>query len=788
MESKTYARFLWLTGHARWLLLIFAIAAPFVAWGARGALQSTSNDPRQWLPRKFAETEVYDWFQEQFGTDEMAVVSWSGCRIDDPRVEPLAQALEASPYFDQVITGPRLLKQLVSKPLRVSPQVALERLQGIVLGDDQRRTCLVLVTSEQARADRPAAVNAIYEIAEAKTQLKAADLFLAGPTVDAAAIDAESRKLLFQLAGFSGLVSFLVAAVRLRSVRLAAVVLTTAVYSTGVALAIVYYSGGFMNLLMTMLPPLIYVLSVSAAVHLANYYRDALDVYSVETAPARAAHHGWMPCLLAALTTAVGLVSLTISRIDPIRMFGVYSACGVVVSLLVMFTMLPAALRMFPPKSSFESLVPANPFWHGVRDRLVVGIQRHYGILATAGALLMLLGGAGLPRMQSTVKLQDRFLKSSPVIQDYNWLEGNIGPMVPLEIVVRFPQQSPLYLLQRLQVLEKVEQEIERIPETLATLSAVDLAPEIPTGGGARQVIERRLMSRRLAESVDQLKKAHYLADQDDEQLWRVSVRANAVGNMDYGLFTETLRQRIDPIVQEAGATATYTGVIPLIYKAQRQLLQDLIVSFMTAFLVIAVVLVVILRSVRAALLAMIPNLFPAVLVFGGMGWIQLPIQIGSVMTASAALGIAVDDTVHFLTWFRRGLARGDSRRLALKNAFEHCAGAMVHTSLICSAGLAVFALSTFVPILHFAWLMVFLLISALLGDLILLPAILASPLGRLFRSTRDSITKDARPNNGSGGVRAADAIPTQQHEPTPQRSAEEPFDVAAFRHESVNS
>jgi predicted RND superfamily exporter protein len=106
-------------------------------------------------------------------------------------------------------------------------------------------------------------------------------------------------------------------------------------------------------------------------------------------------------------------------------------------------------------------------------------------------------------------------------------------------------------------------------------------------------------------------------------------------------------------------------------------------------------------------------------------------------MTASAALGIAVDDTVHLLAWFRRGMAGGRSRGAAIDDAVGHCAAAMIHTTLICSSGLLVFALSTFVPILHFAWLMFFLLLSALVGDLILLPAILAGPAGRFFEPKR---------------------------------------------------
>jgi predicted RND superfamily exporter protein len=177
----------------------------------------------------------------------------------------------------------------------------------------------------------------------------------------------------------------------------------------------------------------------------------------------------------------------------------------------------------------------------------------------------------------------------------------------------------------------------------------------------------------------------------------------------------------------------TYTVVVPIIYKAQRELLNDLMESFFLAFGVIALVMMCVLRGIRAGLVAMVPNVFPAVVVFGLMGWTGIWIEIGSIMTASAAMGIAVDDTFHFLTWFRNGTGRGMPRQEALRFAFRRCAGAMFHTTLICSCGLLVFSLSSFMPIVRFSWLMAILLVAALVGDLVLLPALLASPLGRLF-------------------------------------------------------
>jgi hypothetical protein len=111
-------------------------------------------------------------------------------------------------------------------------------------------------------------------------------------------------------------------------------------------------------------------------------------------------------------------------------------------------------------------------------------------------------------------------------------------------------------------------------------------------------------------------------------------------------------------------------------------------------------------------------------------------VDIGTMMTASVAMGVAVDDTIHFLNWFRTGIRQGLPRRDAIIQAYERCAQAMTQTTLIGGLGLFVFALSTFTPTQRFGTLMLFLLAAALVGDLLFLPAILAGPLGRMFCPT----------------------------------------------------
>ncbi|MDA7950979.1 MAG: efflux RND transporter permease subunit, partial [Pirellulaceae bacterium] len=206
---------------------------------------------------------------------------------------------------------------------------------------------------------------------------------------------------------------------------------------------------------------------------------------------------------------------------------------------------------------------------------------------------------------------------------------------------------------------------------------------------------------------------------------------------------TPTASQRMANGEKGAAIKAIYTGVVPVVYKAQRTLLKSLIESIGLAFVLIAIVMVLLLRSPRAGLVSMIPNVFPVVVIFGFMGYFGIQVDIGSMMTASVAMGVAVDDTIHFLAWFRKGLDRGLSHKKAVTAAYRRVAIAMSQTTAIAGLGLAVFALSTFTPTQRFGTLMLSLLLIALIGDLIFLPAILASPLGRVFKKTKRSLSEE---------------------------------------------
>ncbi|MEO0531614.1 MAG: MMPL family transporter, partial [Planctomycetota bacterium] len=688
----------------------------------------------------------------------------------------------------------------------------------------------------------------------------------------------------------------------------------TAGASAGMSLSLVYWFGGFEKLLVGLaeprlgkadailmsMPAVVYVLALSGAIHLVNYYRDERQERGFFGAVERAVRVAWGPCLLAAFTTAVGLGSLGTSDILPIQKFGIFSAIGVLVAVGLLFAMIPVFLYRFPPDGDAivgrgKSKTPAGRPWYAPLAHFVT--HRH-GLASALCLIVMATVAIGLTKNRTSVQLLDLLDESCDLIADYTWLEANLGNLVPMEVIValdddqlRSPDEaaialdddsaSPRYrmtMFERSQMVRTLQAEIESLEPISRALSASTFAaePQDESGSSSFRGGIEYTTSNKLEESRESLRE-YLLNEQTDgaatgRELWRVSARVTALGDIDYGQFVKALQAKVEPVLDtyrlrdalvaelaadgvaldrskvclltatndaenprlpKAGtpearlaellkssagvglsvypvdkhlaadsetrakrrgqlarydavialdpgvarkfanepevetpvdveliglkdapgqrpkateAMAVYTGVVPLVYKTQRELLTSLRVSIGWATVLIAGVMVLVLRSLSAGIASMIPNVFPIVMVFGGLGWLDIPVDIGIMMTASVAIGVAVDDTLHFVTWFGRGIRAGLDRRSATLQAYERCATAMLQTTMIGGLGLAVFAVSTFTPTQQFGTLMIIMLGMALVGDLILLPALLCGPLGRFFAPGAP-----ATPDDGGG-------------------------------------
>jgi uncharacterized protein len=916
-----------------WLILIASLACvPFAFFGAAKAIQSNVNKVEDWLPKSFKETGELAWFRKNFPSDQFILVSWEGCKLgddpstgaagDDPRIAKLAglvspqdktlddlDSVEARKYFKGVSTGRQLLDQLTEGSLNYADSV--ERLKGSVLGPDGRQTCVIvsldpettaklkpILGHGQTRIFRPNVPPGLLRRLIARAGIDDKDLHLGGPPVDNISIDEEGEKTLVRLAGFSGLLGLGLAWWSLRSVVLTFIVFGCSVTSAAASLGMIWATGETVDAIVLSMPSLVYVLSISGAVHFINYYREAVEESGLRGATERAVIHALKPAILCSTTTAFGLLSLCASELTPIRKFGLYSASGVMILLVVLFLLLPAALHIIGyakkwvitpalklARSKAENQAHAESktekMWGTIASFIV---RNHYGV-AAASILVVTAIGLGLGKTRTSIDLLELFDSNARILRDYRWLEKNLGMLVPLEIVIQFdedsiakkveaksdsdtPEEPSIDDMLRLSFLERMETMIQ-IQETISnrfgengskivgrSLSAATFAPSLPSKGlSTMRYVERMVYNKGLESKREELTKSGFLRidESSGAELWRISLRVAAFQGVDYGQFVHELRDAVSPIVEAHGdririlkqiaewgggtkftgkgvmiwdptnqaetvgstipspsklrsdeisslltksrlkvtrgsvdpssmplvqiqklsefdaivltgsfsdkdigtlgvtlgkvidlqatdpnaskrwVSSTYTGVVPIVYKAQRALLQSLVESTLWSFLTITPLMMFVSRSLRAGMVAMIPNVLPVVVIFGAMGWMNIPIDIGSMMSASIALGVAVDDTIHFLSWFREDLKKTGNRRTAIVSCYKRCATPTLQAACISGIGLSVFAFSTFTPTQRFGWLMLTILVAGVVAELILLPAILAGPLGSTF-------------------------------------------------------
>jgi predicted RND superfamily exporter protein len=725
---------------------------------------------------------------------------------------------------------------MTEEPLNLDPEEAVDRLTGALIGNidspdnptvedgstdalteaelDDLQTCLVLTLSDAARANLHGAIDTIKNVAVEECGIPEETIHMGGPPVDNVSIDRAGQTSVTLLFGLSLVVGFFVSWWSLKSKMLVGLVLASGVYSMFASLAIVWYSGYPVDAILLTMPSLVYVATTSGAIHLANYYRDQLAETGVLKGAAGASvRHALLPLSLATGTTAVGLATLAVSVLVPIKMFGIFSAIGVVVSFVILITLMPACLELFPPKLRLGAAgseedgdswrpIEESPWW-GVGQ----WITEHNIAIATICLLVMAGIGYGMTRVESSVQLMRLFSPQARIRQDYRWLEKKLGPLVPMEILIRCDQeQCDLNFLERMELVDEIQREIGELGEVGSSLSTVTFGRSLDVGGGGiggaagrvfglnartrRSVLNRRLVAHR-DEFLDgdYLREAKVVSDEGtrEQELWRISARVSATKEVDYADFKRDLQSKIDPILAShqsdgtKGISVDYTGLVPLVYKAQHSLLDGLIAGFISDFAIIVLVMVLLCRAASAGLVLLLPAAFPAVVVFGGMGWGNellksfgtgnLLIDIGTVMAPCVALGVTVDDVVHFMLWFRRGISDGMDRKQATMLAYKGCARAMYQSWGVIGIGLSVFSLSPFGPTQRFGHMMLAMLTVALVGNLVLLPALLAGPLGDIFGWSVLRLNKKKAEKNSQRKVKAeagTDALPQPHVLPEP--------------------
>lgn len=655
---------------------------------------------------------------------------------------------------------------------------------------------VIATVSEEGEADKKQLVAAL-RAAAADAGIPADELYMGGRAIANTALNSEVVKAAwnpsYPLWQFnhrspmllSGLVSVLLAFVMLRSVRLTLMVLAVSYYTIYVTVSLVPATGGSMNMVLIVMPTLLLVLTISGAIHVANYWKHA-NARNPHTSVVESVKMAAKPCSMASITTAIGLLSLNTSSLTPVKDFGIYSAVGCLISLGVVLYGLPSLLQLWPAPSESEEKLNARP-WQTLGRML----SRHWIPVTAVFLIASAASMAGLKYFRTETKVIRYFPDKSRIVQDYREIEENLTGIVGFDTIVRFDHKSQgtsathdanspeLSFLERMEVVRKIEESIRKHREVSGTISLADFMPatespgpdatpfqirnynirsmkvqEAVTSGDAKES-SRRFISPPVPEGEKPTVRSEnqFALSAPEDELWRITAQVSLMSDADYGELTAEFNEIVaTELKMHPGTSHVITGTAPIFIATQQAVLDSLIVSFGCAFVVIAVVMVIVLKDLVSGLLTMIPNILPVGVVFGLISWGGLAVDIGTMITASVALGIAIDGTLHLLTWFREGIREGRTRREAIAVALGHCGPAMWQTSMAIGMGMLMLYWADLLLVSRFGWLMAALIAAALLGDVILLPAMLSGLLGGLIeRRVQAEQTKEAPATAGMG-------------------------------------
>ena len=503
---------------------------------------------------------------------------------------------------------------------------------------------------------------------------------------------------------------------------------------------------------------LLLIFTLSLCIHLIVRYRElhaASPDLSQKELVQQTIFSKASPCFYTAITTIVAFGSLTFSGIRTIMDFGMMMSVGVMIAFAVVFTLMPAVLMLIKPgiaanKNSLTDLIT------GKTAKLVQNTGR--GVFVTFCAIGA-MSAVGMAFLTVENRFLDYFHSSTEIYKGMSLIDQELGGTTPLDVIIDMPPQEivtdepedddwedsfePLpdidgasagfasqsywFNAYRIGQVYEIHDFLDGLPETGKVLSITSamrvlksIEPDIDSAN-----FELSLLYKIMPEDFKDLLFSPYLSG-DGNQV-RFAIR---VFESDPDLQrTELLDKIHTTLVQDFHLEpdqVQLTGMLVLYNNMLQSLFRSQILTLSVVFLSIMVMFWISFQSLRLAALAIIPNILAAAFVLGVMGWLGVPLDLMTITIAAISVGIAVDDTIHYVhRWTEEFAATGDAWA-AVRQSHASIGRAMYYTTITITLGFSVLVLSNFVPTAYFGMLTGIAMLIALIADLTLLPLLLA--------------------------------------------------------------
>ncbi|MEC9465794.1 MAG: MMPL family transporter [Myxococcota bacterium] len=730
--------------------------------GAAAGQLRVDNSNRQWFLQGDETIERYDRFQDNFGTDKFIYFLLENDDVFTADTLEQLEALQAmlesieyngEPAFEEIthIGNVRYIKGDAGG------------IEVIALGDDLSRSSEdleemrrrahergdyvgLLISADDKATGLIAEVRLLHDddgfhpaiIGELRTKLNSPEfskLTLSvggGPIIDTDmdGLTISESRLFGVLAAILNMIITLLLFRHWPGVVIPAMTVALTVLWT---LGLIGLSGQPIGVVHVILPMLLLAVGVSDSVHLlSEYQKERPHSSSREEAIAITMAKVSLPCLLTSLTTAAGMLSLSLAPIPPIQSMGVFAAIGVLLAYFISMLLVPALLSYTGLKLPAQKRDESQEGWSIFLAKIARFSTRNNKAITFITAIIIVLSIAGASQLVVETNFIDSFRKTSNTRSQAEHIDKTLGGTSSLQVTIDTGVpggvKEPEFLAKLLQWQTWLETETDDIKSTMSIANVVTEVHEVMTDGTegqdalpkTREAVAQELM---LYENGDP--DGLFRLVTDDYQVARLSLRTINGGTRSANRMIETAREKGAEIFGPT-VDVQFTGISHMFVKMTENLTNGQIRSYLAAFAMILLMMIGVLKSPYLGLLSMIPNLLPIIITLGLMGALQINLDFITLLIACIAIGIAVDDTIHFLVRFKRELESTGDYETASRHTLQSAGRAMLFTTLILCGGFLVFIPSSMISIALFGALVALTVALALLSDFFVTPALLA--------------------------------------------------------------
>jgi len=487
-----------------------------------------------------------------------------------------------------------------------------------------------------------------------------------------------------------------------------------------------------MNLVLTVLPTIIFVVAMSDVIHLVSKFLEELRLgKSKHDAIKTAYKEVGFATLLTSITTAIGFLTLLTVTMKPVKIFGIYTALGVMFAFILAYTLLPALLVLVkPPKLSTKPIV--KNYWYQFLHKSFKFVIAKRKLVMLLFLVLSIIVGIGVSKVETNYFLLEDLKKDNVMRSQFDFFDSEYMGLRPFELVVETLNDEQTILdYDVILQMAKIDSFLVNdygLTQTFSLVSVLKIANRSEHGGQNKYYkLPSEKQTNKIIKTIQKYDKSNQLAMLIDSSkvYGRLSSTLGDIGKYKVDEKNQRLFEFINKHIDADILKIHLTGTGHLLDKNMSSLAKNLTIGLVIAVLLVSLLMGFLYKSVKMVLIAIIPNIFPLLMLAAVLGYVGIDLKVSTAIIFTISFGIAVDDTIHFMSKFKLELNKGKPMLYALKRTYLSTGRAIILTTLILCSGFLLLMLSDFLGTFYIGLLLSLTLLFALIADLFILPVLL---------------------------------------------------------------